>query len=185
MSEKLKLEVNEMEFLLKHAVEILEQTPQTLHSLIGGLSDTWILSSEGPETWSPFDVVGHLIHGEETDWIPRAKIILEHGEGRTFTPFDRFAFFEKSKGKTLHGLLETFSRLRKENLRVLQELKLEPRQFELKGTHPEFGTVTLGQLIATWVVHDLGHIEQMVRTMAVQYGDNVGPWKAYLSILKR
>ena len=174
-----------MEFLLKHAVEILEQTPQTLRSLIGGLSDPWILTNEGPDTWSPYDVVGHLIHGEETDWIPRAKIILEHGEAHTFTPFDRFAFFEKSKGKTLNQLLETFARLRKENLKVLEELKLEPHHFELKGTHPEFGTVTLGQLLATWVVHDLDHIEQIVRTMAVQYRDNAGPWKAYLSILKK
>lgn len=172
-----------MEFQLKHAVEILEQTPKTLRSLIGGLSDNWILTNEGPNTWSPYDVVGHLIHGEETDWIPRAKIILEHGEARTFTPFDRFAFFEKSKGKTLHELLETFAGLRKENLRVLHELKLEPHHFELKGTHPEFGTVTLGQLLATWVVHDLDHIEQIVRTMAAQYRDNVGPWQAYLSIL--
>jgi hypothetical protein len=174
-----------MEFQVKHAVEILEQTPQTLQSLIGGLSDTWILTNEGPDTWSPFDVVGHLIHGEVTDWIPRVKIILERGEARTFTPFDRFAFFQKSKGKTLHELLAIFSGLRKENLRVLEELKLEPQQFELIGTHPEFGTVTLGQLIATWVVHDLDHIEQIVRTMASQYRDNAGPWKVYLSILKR
>jgi hypothetical protein len=174
-----------MEFQLKHAVEILKQTPKTLRSLIGGLSDNWILTNEGPDTWSPFDVIGHLIHGEVTDWIPRVKIILEHGEAQTFTPFDRFAFFEKSKGKTLHELLETFARLRKENLRVLQELKLEPQHIELKGTHPEFGPVTLGQLIATWVVHDLDHIEQIVRTMAAQYRDNAGPWKAYLSILKK
>jgi hypothetical protein len=177
------MEVSEMEFQLKHAVEVLEQTPQTLRLFIGGLSDNWILTNEGPDTWSPFDVVGHLIHGEETDWIPRAKIILEHGEAQTFTPFDRFAFFQKSKGKALHELLDTFARLRKENLRVLEELELEPSQFELKGTHPEFGTVTLGQLLATWVVHDLDHIEQIVRTMAVQYRDKVGPWKAYLSIL--
>ena len=172
-----------MEFQLKHAVEILKQTPKTLRSLVGGLSDNWTLTNEGPDTWSPFDVVGHLIHGEETDWIPRVKIILEHGEAQTFTPFDRFAFFEKSKGKTLHELLDTFARLRKENLRVLQELKLEPQHFELKGTHPEFGTVTLGQLLATWVVHDLDHIEQIVRSMAAQYRDNAGRWKAYLSIL--
>ncbi|MGD2090491.1 MAG: DinB family protein [Candidatus Aminicenantes bacterium] len=174
-----------MELLLKYAVEVLEQTPQTLRALIGGLSDPWILTNEGPDTWSPYDVVGHLIHGEETDWIPRAKIILEQGESQTFTPFDRFAFFEKSKGKTLNELLETFARLRKENLRVLQELKLEPHHFELKGTHPEFGIVTLGQLLATWVVHDLDHIEQIVRTMAAQYRDNTGPWRAYLSILKK
>jgi hypothetical protein len=174
-----------MEFQLKHAVEVLEQTPQTLRSLLGELSDPWVLTNEGPDTWSSYDVVGHLIHGEETDWIPRVKIILEHGEAQTFTPFDRFVFFEKSKGKTLHELLETFTRLRKENLRVLQELKLEPHHFELTGMHPEFGTVTLGQLLATWVVHDLDHIEQIVRTMALQYRDNTGPWKAYLSILKR
>jgi hypothetical protein len=174
-----------MEFQLEHAVEILVQTPGTLLSLVGGLSDSWILSNQGPDTWSPFDVVGHLIHGEETDWIPRIKIILEHGETRVFTPFDRFAFFRASKGKTLPELLEKFKKLRKENLRVLEELKLEPRHFGLKGTHPEFGPVTLGQLIATWVVHDLSHIEQIVRTMARQYQTAVGPWRAYLSILKR
>jgi hypothetical protein len=173
-----------MEFQLEHAVEILVQTPGTLLSLVGGLSDSWILSNQGPDTWSPFDVVGHLIHGEETDWIPRIKIILEHGETRVFTPFDRFAFFRASKGKTLPELLEKFKKLRKENLRVLEELKLEPRHFGLKGTHPEFGPVTLGQLIATWVVHDLSHIEQIVRTMARQYQTAVGPWQAYLSILK-
>lgn len=173
-----------MDFQLKHAVEILEQTPGTLHALVGGLSDPWILTDEGPDTWSPYDVVGHLIHGEETDWIGRIKIILEHGESRTFTPFDRFAFFQKSKGKTLGELLETFAKLRKENLRTLDELKLEHRHYDLKGTHPEFGQVTLGQLIATWAVHDLSHIDQIVRTMAKQYQDAVGPWKAYLSVLK-
>lgn len=174
-----------MEFQLKHTVEILKQTPKTLFSLLEGLSDDWILKNEGPNTWSPFDVVGHLIHGEETDWIPRVKIILDHGETQTFAPFDRFAFFQKSKGKTLHELLGTFETLRKENLCVLEELKLGPGHFELKGSHPEFESVTLGQLIATWAVHDLGHIEQIVRTMAIQYNDNVGPWKTYLSILKR
>ena len=174
-----------MEFQLKQAVEILEQTPQTLRSLLGGLSAAWILNDEGPDTWSPFDVVGHLIHGEETDWIPRAKIILEHGEGLAFTPFDRFAFFKKSKGKALSELLDIFTGLRSENLRSLAELKLESRHFDIKGRHPEFGTVTLGQLLASWVVHDLGHIEQIIRTMAVQYRDRVGPWNAYLSILKK
>ncbi len=174
-----------MDFQLKYAVEILEQTPGTLRALIGGLSDPWILTNEGPDTWSPYDVVGHLIHGEETDWIARIKIILEHGKSRTFTPFDRFAFFQKSKGKTLGELLETFDKLRKENLRALDELKLEPRHYDLKGTHPALGTVTLGQLIATWAVHDLSHIDQIVRTMAKQYHDAVGPWKAYLSILNK
>ncbi len=173
-----------MEFQLEHAVEVLKQTPNTLHAVLGGLSEPWVLKNEGPETWSPYDVVGHLIHGEETDWIPRLKIILEHGTTKAFTPFDRFAFFRESKGKTLHQLLETFETLRKKNLRDLEGLDLKPHQFELKGTHPEFGTVTSGQLIATWVVHDLSHIQQIVRTMAHQYQDAVGPWKAYLSILK-
>jgi len=173
-----------MDFQLKHAVEILGQTPGTLHALLGGLSDPWILTNEGPDTWSPYDVVGHLIHGEKADWIARIKIILEHGESRVFTPFDRFAFFRESKGKALVELLETFAKLRKENLRVLEALKLEPRHYDMKGTHPEFGQVTLGQLIATWAVHDLSHIEQAVRVMAKQYHDAVGPWKAYLSILK-
>jgi len=174
-----------MEFEFTHAVEILVRTPGTLRSLLGGLPGTWISTNEGPDTWSPHDVVGHLIHGEETDWIPRMKIILEHGEAKTFTPFDRFAFFQKSKGKTLPELLETFEKLRKQNLRALEESALEPYHFDLKGTHPEFGPVTLGQLLATWVVHDLGHIGQMVRTMAKQYQNSVGPWQAYLSILKR
>lgn len=173
-----------MEFQLEHAVEVLKQTPGTLNSLLGGLSDPWVLKNEGSGTWSPYDVVGHLIHGEETDWIPRIKIILEHGTARPFTPFDRFAFFEKSKGKTLHQLLETFGTLRERNLRELEDLGLKSHQFGLKGTHPEFGMVTLGQLIAAWVVHDLGHIYQVVRVMAHQYDEAVGPWKKYLSILK-
>ena len=174
-----------MKFQLKHAVEILERTPSVLQSLLGGLSDAWILPNVGPDTWSPYDVVGHLIHGEEADWISRAKIILEHGESKTFTPFDRFAFIQKSKGKTLQQLLEEFERLRKENLRALEGMSLESHHFDLKGTHPEFGQVTMGQLIATWAVHDLGHIEQIVRTMAKQYDETVGPWKRYLSVLNR
>ncbi|MCP5101963.1 MAG: DinB family protein, partial [bacterium] len=154
-----------MEFQLEQAVEVLKQTPNTLFSLLGGLSGDWILKNEGPDTWSPYDVVGHLIHGEKTDWIPRLKIILEHGEAQPFTPFDRFAFSRESKGKTLHELLETFDKLRKENIEELESLQLAPHQFDLKGTHPEFGTVTLSQLLATWVVHDLDHIYQVVRVM--------------------
>lgn len=173
-----------MEFQLEQAVEVLKQTPGTLRTLLGGLSDSWIFSNEGPETWSPYDVVGHLIHGEETDWIPRTKIILEHGEAQPFTPFDRVAFFQKSKGKTLNELLEIFETLRKENLRELEGLALKPHQFDLKGTHPEFGPVTLGQLIATWVAHDLDHIYQVVRIMSHRYKDAAGPWKAYLAILR-
>jgi len=174
-----------MEFQLEEAKEILRQTPATLDALLRPLSQTWIERNEGPGTWSPFDVVGHLIHGEETDWIPRARIIINDGESRPFEPFDRVAMFEKSKGKSLVELLDTFSRLRSSNLRQLEEMNVTPEMLEKRGTHPELGTVTLGQLLAAWVVHDLGHIAQIVRVMARQYGKEVGPWTAYLSILRK
>lgn len=173
-----------MKFSLDHAVEILSQTPVTLRSLLSGLSAPWINNNEGAQTWSPFDVVGHLIHGERTDWIPRLKIILAHGETRPFTPFDRFAQFEASRGKTLPELLDIFAVLRRENLIILQQLHLTSEHFNIKGTHPDFGSVTLSQLLATWVVHDLNHISQIARLMAKQYADEVGPWVSYLSILK-
>jgi uncharacterized damage-inducible protein DinB len=172
-----------MEFQLEEAKEILRQTPATLDALLRRLSQAWIERNEGLDTWSPFDVVGHLIHGEETDWIPRALIIINDGESRPFEPFDRVAMFEKSKGKSLVELLDTFSRLRSSNLRQLEEMNVTPEMLEKRGTHPELGTVTLGQLLAAWVVHDLGHIAQIVRVMARQYGKEVGPWTAYLSIL--
>jgi hypothetical protein len=148
------------------------------------LPESWLVHNEGPETWSPYDIIGHLIHGEETDWIPRAKIILEHGETRPFEPFDRVAMFEKSKRKSIAELLDTFARLRAENLRELAQWNLTPELLEKRGMHPELGVVTLKQLLATWVVHDLGHIRQVVRVMAKQYGEEVGAWKAYLSILE-
>ena len=174
-----------MEFQIEQAKNVLKRTPATLNSLLRDLSDDWIMHNEGPDTWSPFDVVGHLIHGEETDWIPRAKIIFADGENRSFVPFDRFAMFEKSKGKSLGDLLETFARLRRENLRELEQMNLTPELLSKRGKHPELGIVTLGELLATWVVHDLGHIAQIVRVMSKQYGDAVGPWRAYLSILSR
>lgn len=173
-----------MQFSLDDAVEILSRTPATFNSLLAGLSDPWIKNNEGPETWSPYDVVGHLIHGERTDWMPRLKIILELGESRPFDPFDRFAQFEASKGKSLSELLETFATLRRQNLATLKQLHLTEAHFKLKGTHPDFGPVTLEQLLATWVVHDLDHISQIARVMAKQYVDEVGPWVRYLSILK-
>jgi len=173
-----------MLFSLHHAIEILSRTPATLTSLLAGLSEPWIKNNEGPETWSPYDVVGHLIHGERTDWMPRLKIILELGESRPFDPFDRFAQFEASKGKSLSELLETFATLRRQNLATLKQLNLTEEHFKLKGTHPDFGPVTLGQLLATWVVHDLNHLSQIARVMAKQYVDEVGPWVSYLSILK-
>jgi len=172
-----------MKFSLAHAVEILSQTPATLKLLLSGLSAPWIGNNEGGQTWNPFDVVGHLIHGERTDWIPRLKIIIEHGEARPFTPFDRFAQFEASRGKSLQELLETFAALRRQNLETLQQLNLNEEHFKLKGTHPDFGPVTFEQLLATWVVHDLDHIAQVARVMAKQYKAEVGPWIAYLSIL--
>lgn len=174
-----------MEFKLEQAKEVLRRTPATLTSLLQGASDDWLLLNEGPETWSPFDVLGHLIHADQTDWIPRAKIILEHGEERAFDPFDRFAMFEKSKGKSPGELLGEFERQRAESLRQLDELNLTAELLAKRGRHPELGVVTLGELLATWVVHDLGHIGQIVRVMAKGYGDEVGPWRAYLSILGR
>jgi uncharacterized damage-inducible protein DinB len=174
-----------MEFQLDHAKDILRRTPATLTSLLQDVPDEWLFSNEGPETWSPFDVLGHLIHGEETDWIPRARMIVEYGEQRAFVPFDRFAMFEKSTCKSLRELLATFEGLRGESLRQLDELNLTPETLLRRGKHPELGVVTLSELLATWVVHDLSHIAQITRVMCKQYGDEVGPWRAYLPILGR
>ena len=173
-----------MEFELVHALDILRRTPATLTSLLRDLPEPWLVQNEGPDTWSPYDVIGHLIHGEETDWIPRAKIILQHGQARAFEPFDRVAMFEQSKGKPIGELLDTFAKLRAENLRKLQEMNLTSDLLGKRGRHPELGVVTLKQLLSTWVVHDLGHIRQVVRVMSKQYRDSVGPWRAYLSILE-
>src|ERR1044072_3019973 len=173
-----------MEFELAHAVDVLRQTPATLNSLLRDLPEPWLVQNEGRKMWSPYDVIGHLLHGEEADWIPRAKIIIEHGETRAFEPFDRVAMFEESKGKSIGQLLETFAQLRAENLRELQALNLTADLLKKRGRHPELGVVTLSQLLSTWVVHDLGHIRQVVRVMSKQYHDAVGPWRAYLSILE-
>jgi hypothetical protein len=172
-----------MDFQLEQTIAILERTPRILRTWLEDLPEHWVTSNEGPDTFNAWDVVGHLIDGEEDDWIPRLGIILEHGKEKPFTPFDRFAFREKYKGKTLAELLETFEKLRRRNLAHLRALNLQPSQFELEGTHPEFGPVTLSQLIATWSVHDLGHIIQIARVMAKQYKNAVGPWKKYISIL--
>jgi hypothetical protein len=173
------------EFRLDHAIEVLRRTPATLNALLRDLPSEWTSLNEGVDSWSPFDVVGHLIHGEEADWIPRAKIILKYGEARSFEPFDRFAMFEASEGKSLGELLSTFERLRGESLRELEEMNLTPELLGKRGVHPELGVVTLGQLLSTWVVHDLGHIGQVVRVMARQYEEAVGAWRAYLSILNK
>jgi hypothetical protein len=172
-----------MEFDLEEAMAALSRTPAALKAMLSGLPRNWTENNEGPETWSPYDVIGHLIYGERVDWIPRAKIILEHGEARPFDPFDRFAQFEESKGKTLGELLEEFAALREQNLATLREMKIGAGDFEKTGRHPALGKVTLKELLATWVTHDLDHIAQIARTMAKQYATEVGPWQAYISIL--
>ena len=173
-----------MEYRLDQAKEVLRRTPAILNTLLIDLPNDWVLSNEGPETWSPYDVIGHLIEGEETDWIPRARIILEQGEARPFDRFDRFAMFEKSKGKSLLELLARFEQLRGESLRQLDELNLTPELLAKRGTHPVLGVVTLSQLLSAWVVHDLGHIRQIVRVMAKQYRDAIGPWTEFLTIVE-
>lgn len=173
-----------MNFQISQAIEILSQTPETVRSLLGNLSDEWIYATDGENSWSPFDVVGHLIHAEETDWIPRAEIILKKGDNPFFEPFDRFGHFEKSKGKTLAELLDEFAEIRAKNIEILKSWNLTNEQLNLRGIHPELGSVTLEQLLATWCVHDLTHIRQIVTVMAKQYTETVGVWKEYLSILK-
>ncbi len=170
-------------FTMDDAIALLERTPKTLDSLLRGLPDDWVRSNEGGETWSPFDVIGHLIHGELTDWVPRARIILDHGEGRAFDKFDRFAQFEVSQGRTLDSLLDEFATLRRDNLAQLTALRVTEADLDRKGRHPELGPVTLRQLLSTWVAHDLDHVVQISRTLARQYTDEVGPWRAYLRVI--
>jgi hypothetical protein len=172
-----------MEFKLYESIEILERTPGVLTQLLTGLSATWTHNNESGDSWSPYDVIGHLIHGEQTDWIPRLQIIVKGNGSGKFTPFDRFAQFENSKGKSLEALLAEFSMLRRDNLALLKGYNLSEDQLKQTGIHPAFGSVTLRQLMATWAVHDLTHISQIVRVMAFQYNEEVGPWKAYLGIL--
>lgn len=174
-----------MDLDLEQAISVLERTPGVLDVMLNGLAPGWTETNEGPDTWSAYVVVGHLIHGERTDWIPRAQIILAQGTNRRFTPFDRFAQFRESEGKSLSELLEEFAQLRANNLKTLTGWRLTDAQLALEGQHPELGTVTLRQLLATWVVHDLGHIAQIARVMAKQYRDEVGPWRQYLSVMDR
>ena len=174
-----------MNFDLADAVAVLERTPDTLRALLADLPDVWTERNEGGDSWSAVVIVGHLAHAEETDWLVRARLILQQVPNRRFAPFDRFGQFEKSRGKTLATLLDEFTRLRAENLRTLRQWQLTPAQLTLTGEHPEFGCVTLSQLLATWVVHDLGHIAQTSRVMAKQYRAAVGPWRAYLPVLDR
>ncbi len=171
-----------MEFDLEQSIDLLARTPGTLKTLLGGLSDSWIRAREGPNTFSPFDVVGHLIDGEETDWIPRARMILAR-EARAFEPYDRFRHHTRNADRTLASLLDEFADLRAKNLAVVRSWNLTTDDLNLPGQHPALGAVTLKQLLSTWVVHDLGHIAQAVRVMAKQYADEVGPWMRFLPVL--
>ncbi len=167
---------------LEEVIAVLERTPASLTAMLLGLPENWITATEGPQTWSPYDVIGHLIHGERTDWMVRARHILA-GRTEPFEPFDRTAQFRESQGKRLSELLATFSELRRENVAALVALNLTEADMSRRGQHPALGEVTLGQLLATWVVHDLDHVGQIARTMAKAYGQAVGPWREYLSIL--
>jgi hypothetical protein len=174
-----------MEFVLDEAVALLRRTPRVLDAWLRGLPEPWVRVTEGGATWSPFEVVGHLIHGEHTDWIPRARIILEHGEAQAFVPYDRFAQGRLMKDRTLDSLLDELRVARDANLETLAGFHLTPADLARTGRHLELGTVTLAQLLATWVGHDLDHLVQVARVMAKRYGDDVGPWTAYLSVMKR
>jgi hypothetical protein len=172
-----------MRFELPSSIEILRRTPATLRALLDSISDAWARSNEGPETFSPFDVVGHLIDGEETDWIPRARIILARGSSPTFEPYDRFRHRTRNAGRSLESLLAEFTELRAQNLELLGSWGLTDAALDLPGNHPGLGPVTLRQLLAAWVVHDLGHIAQVARVMAKQYRTEVGPWVPFMPVL--
>src|SRR5262245_8288169 len=174
-----------MDYQYQHAVELLRRTPAALTMLLSALPDVWTASNEGRDAWSAYDIVGHLLHGEEADWIVRTRIILEHGEQRPCDSFNRTAMLEKYQGFSLDQLLAGFERARAKNLASLSAMHITSEKLILKGTHPALGTVTLSQLLATWVVHDLNHIGQIVEVMARQYAEAVGPWHAYLAILTR
>jgi hypothetical protein len=179
---------NVKRFDLAEVCAVLAHTPETLNALLRGLPETWVLTNEGrgkdgKDSWSAFDIVGHLIVGERTDWMPRVRIILQNGEARAFDPFDRFAQSRESEGKSLEQLLDEFARLRSENLAALHALNLQPGDLARRGKHPALGVVTLSELLATWAVHDLTHLHQLSRVMAHQYRGAVGPWSAYLGVL--
>jgi len=174
-----------MEFKLNEGIAVLERTPATLRAMLEGLAPVWTDANEGLQTWSPYVIVGHLIHGERADWMPRAQIILAQQPERRFEPYDRFAQFRESEGKSLGELLDDFAHLRAGNVAMLVGWNLTDAQLQLDGEHPEFGRVTLRQLLATWVAHDLSHVAQAARVMAKQYREAVGPWRAYLPLMDR
>jgi hypothetical protein len=173
-----------MPHTLQETIALLSRTPVALDAFLRDLPESWTFQNEGEKTWSAFDVVGHLIHGERTDWMPRAKTILQFGESRAFEPFDRWAQERESQGRSLPQLLDEFGRLRLENVNELRALNLQREDLEKRGKHPALGVVTLSELLSTWAVHDLTHLHQISRIMAFQYRDAVGPWSAYLGVLK-
>jgi DinB superfamily len=173
-----------MEQNLEHTISLLARTPPALDALLRDLPEAWTLRNEGENSWSAFEVVGHLIHGERTDWMPRAKMILQFGESRTFDPFDRWAQARESQGKSLGGLLDEFAHLRAENLRELRGLNLRPEDLARCGRHPVLGVVALSELLATWAAHDLTHLHQISRIMAHQYREAVGPWAKFLGVMQ-
>jgi hypothetical protein len=173
-----------MRYRLDEATAILERTPAVLEAWLRGLPEVWTGANEGGETWSAFDIVGHLITGERADWMARTRIILEQGEGRVFDRFDRFAQFEASKGKSLDELLAEFARLRRQNLEALRALQLKEEDLTRRGRHPGLGAVTLGNLLATWAAHDLNHLHQLARVLATQYREAVGPWADYMGVMR-
>jgi hypothetical protein len=173
-----------MDHDLHHTISLLTRTPAALNALLRDLPEAWTLRNEGEDTWSAFDVVGHLIHGERTDWMSRAKRILQFGETRAFDSFDRWGHTRETQGKSLGQLLDEFARLRSENLAELRALNLRPEDLALRGSHPALGAVTLSELLATWAAHDLTHLHQISRVMAHQYREAVGPWSRYLGVLQ-
>ncbi len=170
-------------FNLNDSMLLLEKTPAVLHNLLSELPKSWIIQKDDEETWSAFDIVGHLVHGEITDWIPRTKIILESGKEKSFEPFDRFAQFKESEGKNINQLLDEFKILRSESLNSLREMNLQTEDLQREGIHPEFGAVTLEKLLAAWVVHDLGHLRQIARVLAKNYKAEIGVWEKYLPVV--
>jgi DinB superfamily len=172
-----------MQYSLERSYEILERTPAVLQALLAGLHDDWTMNNEGPETFSPYDVIGHLIHGEKTDWTARTKMILEFGNTKTFERWNRVAMYEESEGKSLQQLLDEFAAIRKENMIWFRSLGLTETDLDKKGMHPVLGEVSLRHLLATWVVHDLTHIAQITRVMAKQYKEEMGPWPEFFRIL--
>ena len=172
-----------MGFNLEDTTALLSRTPSSLNALLRDIPESWTQGNEGPKTWCPFDVIGHLIQGERTDWMPRVRRILQHGESRAFDPFDRLAQERESQGKSLPELLDEFAQLRSENLHALGAMRLGPQDLDRRGRHPALGVVTLSQLLATWAIHDLTHLHQVSRVMAYQYREAVGPWIAYLGVL--